>query len=749
MRKAIHPLFLLLGLVLAVAATGCGGADDPAAPSGDRVTVETGRRVTRTIGPDGGELSTTGADGVVFTLAVPAAALPTEVEISMAPVSAIAELPWSGGLVAAVQLEPSGLVLVVPAILSMESSAALDGNQRLVGFSYEGEGGSLAPTAAIGGPGVIRVPVTHFSGAGAAAAGPGEPGFDPCADPDIGTRIMCIAPGLPEARARFLAAAREYLNEVVVPGVRGEAGLTLRDAVIDLYLRWYSFVNSFAQEYGAADWQDVLEADHDAALDLIASGLRQEIAALKADLCGDRPEIEVLIAIFELRWLAYSTGLDNQEYGLADEQTLEGLCAEVVVERFDLPDPMPVDQDLSVDVALRLDLDGTPVEIPFRVVVFGNVDMGSQNERCCGRTNAAGEFTTVVRRTEEHTIVLDVTAVPLLPLFSPQGGLTLAAVPIVGRAALTRGETRTTVSFPASVAPGVPTELRVLVEHEVSAGVIAPRTAAVVTCSVSGGSADPATAVTDGSGVARTMIEAAAGVDSVVVDFLVEADGVQVARGRVGADATGAIGVISLLERVSVVVAAVPTNQNCPSEENSDWSAAAGPLTLSAAANQFCYFEDPESGYVESVTAATFMSQTSDTGIATDGRSAVMTYSAVGGSSVSAVNSSARAFSNANFRVVFDVQGEPMTFELDAACTAIGNCSIEVRLETEQWEGYRWHWRLGDDAPSTVLVAGNLPPGRYHGSVNFSGDAFLSLRPESSYSAEVTLRLGQAKAAQP
>ncbi|GAB4456835.1 MAG: hypothetical protein OHK0041_21750 [Anaerolineales bacterium] len=71
------------------------------------------------IGPDGGELTVTGSNGVIYTLTVPPGALNYETAISLQPISNIPDLPLSGGLMAAVLIEPETLVFEVPATLRM------------------------------------------------------------------------------------------------------------------------------------------------------------------------------------------------------------------------------------------------------------------------------------------------------------------------------------------------------------------------------------------------------------------------------------------------------------------------------------------------------------------------------------------------------------------------------------------------------------------------------------------------------
>jgi uncharacterized protein (DUF1778 family) len=75
------------------------------------------------IGPQGGELSVTGSNGVVYTLSVPPGALDFDTPITLRPISNIPDLPLSGGLSAGVFIEPAALVFDVPATLRMTPPA--------------------------------------------------------------------------------------------------------------------------------------------------------------------------------------------------------------------------------------------------------------------------------------------------------------------------------------------------------------------------------------------------------------------------------------------------------------------------------------------------------------------------------------------------------------------------------------------------------------------------------------------------
>jgi hypothetical protein len=105
--------------------------------------------VSATIGPLGGTLETTDERGVTYTLVIPPAALTTEVEIKMTPVSAIDGWPLSGDFLGAVRLEPEGWLLDELATLTIRMPASSSPALPPVGFAFTGSGEEfhLAPAS--------------------------------------------------------------------------------------------------------------------------------------------------------------------------------------------------------------------------------------------------------------------------------------------------------------------------------------------------------------------------------------------------------------------------------------------------------------------------------------------------------------------------------------------------------------------------------------------------------------------------
>jgi hypothetical protein len=110
-------------------------------------------------------MTVAGSDGTRYTLTIPARALVMDTEISMTPIAAIPDLPFSGGLGGAVKLEPSGLDFYDFVTLTIEPASPIPlENQILFGFEEDGEDLHLAIPG--DDPSKIQIRLIHFSGAG-------------------------------------------------------------------------------------------------------------------------------------------------------------------------------------------------------------------------------------------------------------------------------------------------------------------------------------------------------------------------------------------------------------------------------------------------------------------------------------------------------------------------------------------------------------------------------------------------------
>jgi hypothetical protein len=126
--------------------------------------LDSARKATATITPNGGSLSVTDAQGNKFVLTIPANALINSVLVTMTPVTSVSGLPPGGSFNAGVQLEPDGLALFQVAQLTIEpASPPAPGTTIPLGWHSTGQGACLnlvQPQS-----GILTLALTHFSAA--------------------------------------------------------------------------------------------------------------------------------------------------------------------------------------------------------------------------------------------------------------------------------------------------------------------------------------------------------------------------------------------------------------------------------------------------------------------------------------------------------------------------------------------------------------------------------------------------------
>jgi hypothetical protein len=118
-------------------------AGEPASvlsPRSINVTPDTANSAQAEVGSDGGQLRATGADGVTYTLVIPAGALAYTQTLTLTPSATVSGVPLSGGALAAVQIAPADLVLMQAATLTVSTPVAPDEALTSYGFGFDGTG---------------------------------------------------------------------------------------------------------------------------------------------------------------------------------------------------------------------------------------------------------------------------------------------------------------------------------------------------------------------------------------------------------------------------------------------------------------------------------------------------------------------------------------------------------------------------------------------------------------------------------
>ncbi len=170
-------------LTLAACGGGGGGSNDPP-PTGAQPLrtfgapsltpeLDTSRARGAYIGARGGRVEVELADGTRGTLEVPPGALSEQVLITLTPVARLGGLPLDGGLVAAIDMQPAGLVFAAPALLRIELSDTAAPLTVAFGWSGDERRFAIVPGAPESGR-RFRVAIEHFSGYGLGIAGPSQ-----------------------------------------------------------------------------------------------------------------------------------------------------------------------------------------------------------------------------------------------------------------------------------------------------------------------------------------------------------------------------------------------------------------------------------------------------------------------------------------------------------------------------------------------------------------------------------------------
>jgi hypothetical protein len=358
------------------------------APGTLALTLGTPSAVTRTVGPAGDTLRATASDGTVYTLAIPPAALAQPVAITMTPITAAQDLPLSGGLAGGVDLKPSGTRFLFPASLSISTSRSPGQGERVVGFSYAGNGEKLQLEAAAIGGSVITIPVPHFSGVGA--------GFGTAQD----IAVVYLAGLLnPTSAATYMAALVNAMSA------------TPRDPLVELgiYLNWFDALVLPGMQSVSTDVQLVaaIATRNEWAIAGQVLGLAQSLpqgvnhpnwAARRQQwntvaATRLRAAIQGNLALCSQPGLASArvTALDNAIFWhrIADVYTLAtsangldlpwlqaNLCATVVAEGIALADPLAAGAN-HLDLTFKLSFTNGQVTVPSNFFVTPNVVSGT------------------------------------------------------------------------------------------------------------------------------------------------------------------------------------------------------------------------------------------------------------------------------------------------------------------------------------------------------------------------------------
>ena len=361
---------VLATLLGTFALTGCGsdtGGDVELRGPAVSPILDTERESSVSIGPEGGTVMATAADGTEFVLSIPVDALIEETEIALTPIIGIDDLPMSGGFIAGAQFEPSGLELFRTATLRVTQPAApsLGTDEVLAGFVYDGSGENLglALTEATGSS--FTVPVNHFSGGGGGAANPKqlEAASTPGSANAFTARLLdaILAKDAEDAESIL----REWYQTLVKPrlqaAVSNDAAL---ERALNEYRRWLN-------AEGAVPLPIDVSALLSEGQDLAADAFREAIVRAN-DLCERNASFEEAEEV--LRWQRRAESVLPVDVLLQDNldrsAVLADLCVQVVFESTSFPQSPVVAQPALLEAVFGFAFGNGPTEFSSNMVAF-------------------------------------------------------------------------------------------------------------------------------------------------------------------------------------------------------------------------------------------------------------------------------------------------------------------------------------------------------------------------------------------
>ena len=133
-----------------------------------RVRADSASAVSAAIGVSGGTV-TAHRGGITYALTIPPGALDADTAITLTPIVSLSHLPFSNGIVAAGQFEPSGLTLHRTATLRITMPGRLS-SAGLLGFVTDNDGRTLEIMKPDVAQTSVSIPVAHFSAGGVGSA---------------------------------------------------------------------------------------------------------------------------------------------------------------------------------------------------------------------------------------------------------------------------------------------------------------------------------------------------------------------------------------------------------------------------------------------------------------------------------------------------------------------------------------------------------------------------------------------------
>jgi hypothetical protein len=365
-------------------------------------TLNTAAAVTQTVGLNGGTLTTTAA-GITYRLEVPAGALPKDVSIRMTPITTVGNLPLTGGLVAAVDLQPSGLRFARAATLRVSIAAPPRAGLTLSGFSMNDDGTKVARELAGASANEVRVAVPHFTSAGAAfgttqdVASLLAPPTRPLDVQEFVGAFMLLASSGSSNSALMLSMLESWFDDGVLPQL---IAATTDEALVQAlaeYDQWANTIFIFFTPLPITQNEPRLASRR---TQWLAAATPKVLAAMKANnqLCIAQQNSNAMLNT--LFWQASAELLGVASGELSRSSMLASFCAQVRTITSNLVDPVQSGFPNDLDAAFGIQLGSGPITSQSVTVTFSADRAGvSFGKSSPANSNSQGAFTVAVTAT--------------------------------------------------------------------------------------------------------------------------------------------------------------------------------------------------------------------------------------------------------------------------------------------------------------------------------------------------------------
>ncbi len=335
-----------------------------------KATPDAARAATATIGAAGGTLQATGADGTVYSLSIPAGALPADTALTMTPLASISGAPFAHAQ--GVQIGPDGLHPLIVPTLTVTPKTSVPAAKRAV-FAFDGAGGELhlhpASTVAAG----FALPVPRLGGYGfGVATFAAREGFAASHPPTADIDQLAQALGVGKATATGARAAGgppgifpSNANEAMLLATANHIQDLLTGATVES-------LNIAMLNYTAWEAMAAFETPGSPDVTLLRAHIHQAITvAARIDTviarndCFSGKDLNALAGLLTMH--AYAMALLQIDLGLATVDSAIGACM-----RFTVSYEGEVTESLGNSVTGDIVVDSTDSPVTLQSGAFGS-----------------------------------------------------------------------------------------------------------------------------------------------------------------------------------------------------------------------------------------------------------------------------------------------------------------------------------------------------------------------------------------